>query len=115
MIRFLCDENFNNDILRGLMRAAGVDVLRVQDIGIAGSDDQTILATAAREGRVLLTHDIDTMIAFAYERVGSGQPMPGVVVVPQALPIGEVIADVILLAEASSEGEWEGQVCYLPL
>jgi len=45
MHRFLADENFNNDILRGLAsRAAHVDIVRVQDVGLYGTDDPTILA-----------------------------------------------------------------------
>lgn len=41
--------------------------------------------------------------------------MPGVVIVPQDEAIGRVIADLILLAECSDDGEWEGQVLYPPL
>lgn len=115
MTRFLCDENFNNDILRGILRDSNVDVVRVQDIRLTGSDDQTILDAAARQGRILLTHDFDTMVAYAYQRVTSGLPMPGLIVVNQHLPIGEAISDLVLLAECSREGEWEGHVCYLPL
>ena len=74
-----------------------------------------ILAWAAREGRVLLTHDAATMARYAYERIARGEPMPGVVEVDQCLPVGTVIEDLILLAECSLPGEWEGQVRYLPL
>ena len=36
MIRFLVDEDFNNDILRGLRRRLpGVDALRIQALGLA--------------------------------------------------------------------------------
>jgi hypothetical protein len=31
------------------------------------------------------------------------------------LPIGQAIEEVLLLAECSVEGEWEGQVRFLPL
>jgi hypothetical protein len=52
---------------------------------------------------------------FAYLRVEANQPMPGVFAVPRAVPIGQAISDILLLAECSADGEWEGQVCYLPL
>jgi hypothetical protein len=52
---------------------------------------------------------------FAYERIGQGLPMPGVFVIRQALPLAQVIEEVIVLAECSREGEWEGQVIHLPL
>jgi hypothetical protein len=48
MLRLLADENFNGDIVRGLMlRQPGLDLVRVQDVGLAGADDSDILAWAA--------------------------------------------------------------------
>ena len=41
--------------------------------------------------------------------------MPGVIEVTDDLPIGQVLEDVLLLAEYSEKHEWEGQVVYLPL
>jgi hypothetical protein len=74
-----------------------------------------VLEWAAKEGRVLLTHDVTTMTQYAYERVKAGKSMPGVFEVSRAVPIGTAIEDILLLAEYSFEGEWEGQVRYLPL
>ena len=116
MLRFLADQNFDNDILHGCRRRLpGLDLLRVQDVDLAAADDPIILEWAATNGRVLLTHDVSTMPAFAYERIGQGLPMPGVLVISQALPVAQVIEEVILLAECSREGEWEGRVLHLPL
>jgi hypothetical protein len=41
--------------------------------------------------------------------------MPGVFAVSQVALIHQVIEDLVLLAECSFLGEWEGQVRYLPL
>lgn len=41
--------------------------------------------------------------------------MPGVFEVRQEVPIGVAIEEVLMLAECSIEGEWEGQVGHLPL
>jgi hypothetical protein len=41
--------------------------------------------------------------------------MAGVFEVGRGLAIGSVIEDLLLLAERSLEGEWEGQIRYLPL
>ena len=41
--------------------------------------------------------------------------MPGLWVVPRDLPLGHVIADMLLIATLSEEGEYEGRVEYLPL
>ena len=114
--RFIADENFDNDVIHSLIRRKpDVDIIRVQDVGLLTADDPTILAFAAQEGRLLLTQDIKTVPSYAYTRVRNGQAMPGVVAVGHDIPIGEAIDDILLLAEGSREGEWEGQVVYLPL
>lgn len=116
MIRLATDEDFNNRILRGVLRRRpALDIRRKQDAGLGRADDPEVLAWAASEGRVLLTHDASTMAGFAYERVAQGLPMPGVFEVRQEVPIGVVIEEVLILAECSIEGEWEGQVGFLPL
>jgi hypothetical protein len=116
VLRLLADEDFDNDIVRGLIRRLReVDIVRVQDVGLSGRQDPEVLEWAAGEGRVLLTHDVSTMKAYAFSRVAQGLPMPGVFAVSQSLPIGRAIDDIVLIAECSLEGEWEGQVRHLPL
>lgn len=87
---------------------------RAQDAGLAATGDQDILAWAAREGRVLLTRDVRTMVQFAHERVSRGEPMPGVVVVLESVPLALAIEQIQMLAGASQVGEWEGRALYLP-
>ena len=41
--------------------------------------------------------------------------MPGLFEVSRDLSIGRAIEEILLLAECSLEGDWEGQVRYLPL
>ncbi len=116
MLRLTADENFNGHIVRGLLRRdPTIDIVRAQDVGLAGREDPDVLAWCAEHGRVLLTHDLETIARFAGERVEKGLPMPGVVEVPDRLPIGRAIDDLLLLDGASAEGEWEGQVLFLPL
>lgn len=116
MLRFAADENFNNNIIRGLMyRKPDLDIVSIQDVGLSGADDLTILEWAAREGRILLTHDVSTITRYAYDRIRAGEFMPGVFEVNRGLPIGAAIEDLLLLTECSEKGEWEGQVRYLPL
>ena len=116
MLRLAADENFNNDIVRGLLRRKpDLDIVRVQDAGLSGADDSRVLEWTAREGRILLTHDVSTMTSYAYERIQAGKSMPGIFEVSRNLPIGKIIEDILLLAEYSLENEWDGQVRYLPL
>ncbi len=77
MIRFAADEDFDNDIVRGLVRRVpAVDVRRVQDMELRGASDPLVLAWAATEQRVLLTHDVTTMCRRAMSRVERGEPIP---------------------------------------
>jgi len=116
MLRLAADENLNNAIVRGLRRlSADIDIVRVQDIGLSGADDPTVLAWAASESRVLLTHDLATVTAFAYARVREGLPMPGVFEINDNASIGRVLDELMLLVFCSHDGEWENQVRYLPL
>ncbi len=114
--RFLADENFNNDLLRALVRRLPeLDIVRVQDTSMAGVDDPTLLAWAAREGYILLTHDVQTIPRFAYERVRAGQPMPGVVEVAVTAALGAALEDLLLLIAATRDDEWLDQVKFIPL
>jgi hypothetical protein len=115
-VAFLVDEDFDNDIVRGLIRRSrSIDIIRVQDLGLSGRPDPEILEYAARDDRVLLTHDVSTMKSHAFDRVARGEAMPGVFAVSQSLPIGAAIEALLLIAECSLPGEWEGQVRHLPL
>ena len=116
MLRLAADENFNNNIIRGLVRQKpDIDIIRIQDVKLSGIDDPEILEWAAQQNRVLLTHDVTTITKYAYERIEGGEPMPGVFEVHRLAPIGLVIEDILLLVECSFDDEWENQIIYLPL
>jgi predicted nuclease of predicted toxin-antitoxin system len=115
-MRFAADENLNGAIVRGLLRRRpDFDIIRVQDTDLTGEDDPLLLEWAAQENRILLTHDVNTLIGFAYERVRAGLPMTGVLIVDEAAQLGMVIEDLLLINECSLPNEWENQVHYLPL
>lgn len=96
-------------------RKPEIDIDRIQDHGLQGADDPTVLKWAAREGRMLITHDVSTITKYAYDRVKADLPMPGVLEVSRTVSIGQAIEDILLLVECSLNGEWEGQILYLPL
>ena len=116
MLRFLVDENFNNDIVRGVLRREpAIDLVRIQDVGLSGADDPTVLEWAAQDGRILRTHDVTTITKFAYERIVAGSLMPGVFEIRRVLPVGRAIDELLFLLEASSPNDWDAQVVYLPI
>ncbi|OAI47912.1 hypothetical protein AYO44_08530 [Planctomycetaceae bacterium SCGC AG-212-F19] len=116
MLKLVSDENFNADILRGLYRRRpDLDVVRVQEIGLNATPDPHILAWAAVEGRILLTHDRDTMPFFAYDRLRAGQAMPGVFLVSDLMPIGQAIDEILLAVDCLTPEECTNFVRFFPL
>jgi predicted nuclease of predicted toxin-antitoxin system len=116
VIRLAADENFNHTITRGLLRRLPhVDLVRVQDVGLSGAEDDLVLEWAAREGRILLTQDAKTITKFAFDRVRAGKPMPGVIEIVRKVPLAVAIEELQIIVECSQEGEWNGQVLYVPL
>jgi predicted nuclease of predicted toxin-antitoxin system len=106
VLKLLSDENFDGDILRGLFRRrSDLDIVRVQDVGLSATPDPDVLAWAAAEGRILLTHDRDTMPNFAYGRVRIGQPMPGLFLVSDQMPVGQAIDEILLAVECLTPEE----------
>src|SRR3990167_543187 len=88
MLRLAADENFNGDIVRGLLRRnPKLDIVRVQDVGLSGADDPSVLQWAADQGRIIVTHDISTLAKHAFDRIAAGQPMPGVFEVRSVAPV----------------------------
>lgn len=116
MIRFAADENFDGVLLRALLRQnPNVDIVRIQDTDIMGADDPTVLEWTANNQRILLTHDVRTMIKYAYERVVAGLPMAGIIEVDTNASFGVLIEDLLTAAEATSPADWENKIDYFPM
>lgn len=114
-IRFQADADFNQIIVAAVLRRLPEAQFRsATDAGLAGLDDREVLALAAREGRLLVTHDKNTMPGHFAEFVAR-TTSPGVIVVPQSLPVGRVLEDLTLIWSASEAAEWTNRIAYLPL
>lgn len=116
-MKWLADECFDNDIIRGLLRRSpDLDLIRAQDISeIAGREDEKLLAWAAENELVVLTHDLASMIpALLLQRQHESRCIP-IILVPDSLPIGAVIEEILLLDQCSEESDWAAGVVYLPL
>ena len=115
MLRLLIDQDFDHDILRGLrLRVLDLNAVTAREAGLDRKSDPEVLAWAATQGRIVVTHDRNTMTRFAYDRLREGQAMPGIFVVSREMPVGNAIADLQVLLECSKEGEWDGLVVFLP-
>jgi len=116
MIRLLTDENFSHPILRGLIRRVPhFDFVLVHDVGLTSQPDPVLLRWAASKQRSIMTHDKKTMIAYAEQLIRQGEPMAGLIVVPQSMRIGRAINDLELIVECYSESEMRDRIQHLPL
>ena len=107
MLRVFVDQDFDHDILRGLrLHLPDLDAVTALQAGLDRKSDPEILAWAAGENRVVITHDRNTMPAHAYDRVRKGEPMAGVFLVPRDMPVGRAISElqVLMLAAWKASG-----------
>ena len=42
-------------------------------------------------------------------------PMPGVFIIPERMPLGQAIQEILFLSEEAEPSEWKDQVIFLPL
>ena len=114
-MRVLADENFHGDVLDVLQQTEpSLDIVRVQDTALYQASDPDVLAWAAAENRVLLTHDIRTMTKHAYERIRAGLPMTGVIEVRIRLSIGATVEQILIALLTSSPDELANRIIYIP-
>ncbi|MGA3024142.1 MAG: DUF5615 family PIN-like protein [Bryobacteraceae bacterium] len=113
--RFQADGDLNRRIVAGLRRREpGVDFQDAQAGGVIGKRDPEVLALAAREGRVLVSHDRRTMLKH-FARFIQQQNSPGLIIVSQDVDIGQAIEELLLIWIATDAFEWENAAVFVPL
>jgi hypothetical protein len=116
VLRFVADEDFDATIVRGLKRRLpDLDIVDVRRVGLRSAVDPEVLEWAAREERVIVTHDVNTLIGFADARVRSGGHHAGVIKVPQTLPIGRAIEELEYIAQVGTAADLRDRVLHVPL
>src|SRR5690242_14407725 len=113
--RFVADENFNAKIIAGLLRREpSIDFQTAKAAGILGLSDEAVLAIAGREGRLLISHDRETMPGH-FNRFIAASTSAGVLIVSQSLAIREAIEQILLVWTASDAEEWRDRIGFLPI
>ncbi len=114
MLPLLSDEDLQGAIVAGLrLHFPGIDLVRAQEVGLMQAPDPVVLAYAASQNRVIVTHDRNTMTAHAQDRMSQGLLMTGLVVLDQFINIGRAIQEVGTLALAGDPGDLDGQILFL--
>jgi hypothetical protein len=116
MIRFLADADLNKGIVTGcLRREPALDFLSANQANLEGASDPKVLALAATLDRILVSHDFHTMPRHFGDFLQARGSSPGVLLVPQYLPIGEAIEELVLIWSASDAEEWKNRILRIPL
>ncbi len=114
-IRFQADADLNQIIVSAVLRRVpAIDFRTATAAGLAGLDDPEVLARAAGDGRILVTHDQTTMPRH-FGEFAQAQHSPGLLVVPQHLPLRQVAEDLILIWTATEADEWTNRIAFLPI
>jgi hypothetical protein len=115
-MRFAADENFDGTIFRQLRkRIPDLDIVRVQDTEMYQAPDPELLEWAAQQERIILTHDVQTLVGYAYARVEQGLPMPGVILVAETLGVGQALDEIELAIGAGNLGDFKDRVTFIPM
>jgi len=111
-ISFYFDEHVHGAITRTL-QARGVDVITVQDDGLAGDSDAHVLVRANALGRILVSNDADMLeIAVGYQRAGT--VFNGLLFLTRA-PLREHVDSLELISLLATVEEVRNGIWYLPL
>jgi predicted nuclease of predicted toxin-antitoxin system len=114
-IRFQADADLNQIILLAIVRhEPAIDFQTALAAGLARLSDKEVLAMAAREGRVLVTHDHRTMPRHFSEFITT-ETSPGLLLIPQHLSIAAAVEDLLFIWSVAEAEEWINRICYLPL
>lgn len=114
--RFLADADLNHAIVRGIKRREpSVDFRSAhRPVPLERMQDADVLALAAREACILVSHDFRTMPRHFREFV-QDHGSPGVFLISQSLAVGNAVEELLLIWAASDQSEWANQLTYVPL
>jgi hypothetical protein len=95
-------------------REPALDFLSAIEGGVVGRPDPEVLSIAADLGRILVTHDRNTMPGHI-ARFLETRTLPGVIVLFQEIEIGVAIEELLLICVATEANEWVGHLGFIPV
>lgn len=114
-IRYQADADLNQAIVTGVLRKEPtVDFQTAYAAKLEGVQDTEVLAIAAKQKRILVSHDRRTMPSEFAEFIVNNQSS-GVLIVSRKVPIEITIEELILIWAVSSAEEWINRIAKIPL
>jgi predicted nuclease of predicted toxin-antitoxin system len=114
-VRYQADADLNQVIVTGVLRREPtIDFQTAFAAGLEGVKDSEVLAIAAQQERILVSHDRKTMPSEFAAFITRNQSS-GIIIISRKLPIEVVIEELLLIWAASSVEEWVNRIAKLPL
>jgi hypothetical protein len=82
--------------------------------GLEGLKDPEVLALAAEQGRILVSHD-ETTMPHHFGEFLVNRSSAGVLIVGQQLPHSVVVEELLMIWTASEAEEWLNRICFIPI
>ena len=118
---FVLDEHLRREPWRAIQQwnAQGVDPVDAVRVGDPpdlplGTLDPDLLAWAEREGRILVSRDMDTLIGYLLDHLRAGDHSPGLFILRRRTPVSEILDFLVLVTRDSDAADWQDQVHYIP-
>lgn len=92
-----------------------MDFLPARVANLEGVSDPEVLALAAEQDRILVTHDFQTMPRHFADFLQTEGSSPGVFLVKQRAPLADVIEALVLAWAASDADDWKDRILEIPL
>lgn len=114
--RFQADNDLRVSIRTGLLRREpSINFQNARTAGLDGLSDPGVLRLAMAQGRILISHDENSMPGHFNRFIDGGNHSPGLLMVPQGASVGRVIESILLIWLASGADEWVDRIVWLPL
>lgn len=114
--RFLADEDLRGSIVRAVRRLAPtLEIVTILEEGLSSANDEEVLEFVWQQEWLVVSHDVNTMKAFAERRIADPQGIHGLFLAPQRSAIRLIAESLVLIWEASEFDEWRDRIVYLPL
>jgi hypothetical protein len=115
--RFQADADLDRRIVRATRRREQAISFQLaaearSGVGLVDLPDDQVLAVAASEGRILVSHDRRSMPQH-FAHFMSAATSPGVIIVPQTMPLGVAVEWLVTIWSASEAEEWVNQILLL--
>jgi len=114
VISFLADEDFDGHVISGIRhRYPEIQIQSIQELGMSGTSDPEILEWATQRDLVVLSRDLNTMTAYAEDRIREMMPFSGLLLVHDWMSRGTIIDQIEIWSRKDLESAFANPIQYL--